>query len=193
MARGERSALADVLARAFRDNPLNRAVIGGSARLRVRSNRAGMRATLAAASGGCRVLVAGDAGGRPAGGLIAMAPGSWPLPPPPVFEQLRVLLGQGPSTARRWGQVFDALQTVHPAEPHCYLALLGVAPEEQGAGRGAGLVADWLEEVDAASLPAYLETDRAELVHFYGRFGFAPIGSQRLFGVEVRLLWRPAA
>lgn len=122
-----------------------------------------------------------------------MAPGTWPLAPPPLLAQLRVLIGQGPTTARRWGEVFDALQAVHPVEPHWYLALLGVDPGGQGCGRGAALVEHWLEVVDRAPTPAYLETDRPELVAFYGRFGFAPIGSEALFGVPVRLLWRPAA
>jgi GNAT superfamily N-acetyltransferase len=183
--------LAEVLARAFRDNPLNRAVIGGAPRRRLRANRAGMRATLAAARPPCRILVAAGDGEPPVGGLIAMPPGAWPLGPPPLWDQLRVLIGQGIATARRWGRVFDALQSVHPVAPHFYLALVGVAPDHQGRGIGAALVAHWLQEVDALQTSAFLETDRPELLGFYGRFGFSPVESTELFGVPVHLLWRP--
>ena len=44
-----------MLARAFRDNPLNRAVVGGSERRRVRSNRAGVAAYLPTALESARV------------------------------------------------------------------------------------------------------------------------------------------
>lgn len=189
---GQAGALADTLARAFRDNPLNRAVIGDDADRRLRANRAGMRATLATARGRCPVLAVTGPRGAISGGLVAMAPGRWPLPPPPILEQLRVVVGQGLTTARRWGEVFDALQVVHPIEPHWYLALLGVAPESQGCGQGAALVTHWLCDVDATGAPAYLETDRKELLAFYGRFGFEPIGSEALFGVTVHRLWRTA-
>ena len=54
----ESRALAEVLALAFRDNPLNRAVIGGSEARRLRANRAGMRASLIAALPAAVVLIA---------------------------------------------------------------------------------------------------------------------------------------
>ena len=56
----ESRALAEVLALAFRDNPLNRAVIEGSEARRLRANRAGMRASLSAAVPSAVVLVAPD-------------------------------------------------------------------------------------------------------------------------------------
>ncbi|MCH2186944.1 GNAT family N-acetyltransferase, partial [Myxococcota bacterium] len=148
----ESRALAESLALAFRDNPLNRAVIGGSEARRLRANRAGMRATLAAAVPAGGVLIApGDPRAQSEsvlGGLIAMEPGHWPLGAPPWGEQLRLLIGQGWRTARRWGEVFEALRESHPVEPHCYLSLVGIRPNHQGRGHGAALVAHWLEGVD---------------------------------------------
>jgi len=186
--------LAAALAEAFRDNPLNRAVIGGTARRRLRSNRAGMRATLAAAERGpSSIWVSATAPDPARAGLIAMPPGAWPLPPPPWSAQVRVLLGQGLATARRWADVFDALQAFGPPEPSFYLGLVGVRPADQGRGVGRALVARWIEEVDAMAAPAYLETDRSELVGFYGGFGFGSIGRTVLFGVPVHFLWRPAS
>lgn len=187
----DQSALAEALSLAFRDNPLNRAVIGGGSGRRLRSNRAGMRATLAAARTRCSIWGVVPADGVCLGGLIAMPPDAWPLPPPPISDQLRLLLRQGWSTARRWGEVFEALRLVHPDEPNWYLALVGVSPGQQGRGLGAALLGRWIAEVDADGAAAYLETDRPELVSFYARFGFREIRSLELFGTPVRCLWRP--
>ena len=101
-------------------------------------------------------------------------------------------MGQGWRTARRWGEVFEVLRESHPVEPHCYLSLVGIRPDHQGRGYGAGLVAHWLEGVDRQGCAAYLETDRPELLAFYGRFGFAQAGSTKLFGIPIWRLWRPA-
>lgn len=189
---GDRVALAGALASAFRDNPLNRAVIGGSPRQRLRANRSGMRATLAAADPICSVWVTDGETGRPVGGLIAMGPGVWPLPPPPILEQIRVLLGQGLRTANRWGEVFECLRLLHPVEDHWYLALVGVEPGAQGAGRGRDLLRSWLQEVDADGMPAYLETDQPDLLGLYGAFGFLPVDRLDVLGVPVWRLWREA-
>jgi GNAT superfamily N-acetyltransferase len=186
-------AVAAVLARAFRDNPLNRAVIGGQAARRLRANRAGMRATLAAARGRCPVWVAESEAGRPLGALLGMPEDAWPLAPPPVWDQLRVLLVQGPRVAGRWARVFDELAARHPPASSAYLGLVGVEPDAQGRGLGAALVTRWLAAVDAARTPAYLETDRPELLLFYGRFGFEPVERADVLGVRVHFLWRPVA
>jgi GNAT superfamily N-acetyltransferase len=183
--------LAESLAQAFRDNPLNRAVIRGGERRRLRSNRAGMRATLVSARPLCSIwgIDAWDA--ALVGGLIAIPPDAWPLPPPPILEQLRVLIRQGPGTAKRWGEVFEALHAVHPPESCWVLALVGVGPDAQGRGFGRALMRRWIDEVDEHGEAAYLETDRPELVPFYAGFGFQTIHSFDLFGVPVRCLWRP--
>ena len=189
--------LAETLAQAFRDNPLNRAVIGPNEAHRLRANRAGMRASLVSAASTCTILVSPDAEAPPgpvsglAAGLIAMPPGAWPLPPPPFSDQFRLLIGQGWRTARRWGEVFEALKASHPPEPHWYLSLVGVRPDLQGRGYGSDLVARWLDGVDRDEHPAYVETDRLELASFYGRFGFELLGSEKIFGVPILRFWRP--
>lgn len=186
----DQPALAESLAQAFRDNPLNRAVIRGGARRRLRSNRAGMRATLVSARPLCSIWGIGAPDGALVGGLIAIPPDVWPLPPPPILEQLRVLVRQGPATARRWAEVFEALQAVHPPESCWVLALVGIGPDAQGRGLGGALMRRWIDEVDEHGEAAYLETDRPELVPFYAGFGFRTIHAFDLFGVPVRCLWR---
>lgn len=194
-ARGpELRPLAEVLARAFRDNPLNLAVVGGRPERRVRSNLHGMRTTLDAAHGRVPIWLVPDApaGQAPAGGLVAMPPFSWPLPPPSLGTQLRTLLGQGLGAARRWGRVFEALEVHHPSAPHWYLAVVGVAPDRQGRGYGTRLIEHFLARVDADHLPAYLETDRRENVGLYERAGFRVEAETRVLGVTVWRMWRAA-
>jgi ribosomal protein S18 acetylase RimI-like enzyme len=168
----ERETAVAVLARAFRDNPLDRAVIGGDARHRLRSIRHGMRASLWSAAGRSTLLLAQDGSG-PAGVLLALPPGNFPLPPPRLLVQLRSVLGQGLRTSTRWGEVYRAMQAVHPVEPHWYLSLLGVDPTRRSLGVGMALLRHWLEAVDREGRQSYLETDREENIGFYERVGFA--------------------
>jgi ribosomal protein S18 acetylase RimI-like enzyme len=189
LAFDEAPVLAETLARAFRDNPLNRGAIRGGSARRLRSNRYGMRATLAAALGHASILVPG----RPElGGLIALPPNGWPLPPPPLLAQLEFWLGQGVGAVRRWGRAYRELATLHPVEPHWYLQLLGVAIDAQRQGVGAALLSTWLNEVDREGASAYLETDRRENLAFYRRGGFDVVGTDEILGVEIWRMRRPA-
>ena len=192
-AEGRREPAARVLARAFRDNPLNVAVIGSAdpAR-RLRCNLHGMRASLASAGRHGEALVASH-GGRVAGGLLAVPPGAYPLPAPGLLVQARCLLGQGWRVATRWGEVFDALRPHHPAAPHWYLGTLGVDPALQRRGIGAALLRAWIERVDLSRAAAYLETDRESNLPFYAHVGFEPAGRIEVLGVPVWRMQRPAA
>ena len=178
-----------MLARAFRDNPLNRAVVGGSERRRVRANRAGVSAYLPAALARARVTALRQ-GGALAGVLVATPPSRWPLPPPGAAGFLGLLLGQGFRVARRWGEVSRELARHHPRGPLWYLATLGVEPECWGHGVGQALLTDFVAQVDADGCGAYLETDRRELAGFYGRAGFRVEQEIEVFGVPVLLMER---
>jgi ribosomal protein S18 acetylase RimI-like enzyme len=184
---------ADVLARAFCGNPLNRAVIRSADPGRLfRSNRDSMRALLPIAHRQGQVLVATVAG-QVAGGLVASPPGRFPLPPPPIWVRLRLLIRQGWSVARRWERVFETLEALHPPEPHWYLAVLGVDRSAQRRGVGAALLARWLTEVDRDRIPAYLETDSEANLRFYARAGFESVGETSVLGVRAWLMQRPPA
>jgi GNAT superfamily N-acetyltransferase len=186
-----REPLAQALAQAFRDNPLNRAVIRSGPRRRLRSNLAGMRMSLASTHGQADVWAAeGVGGGALGGGLIALPPFTFPLPPPPLALQIRAVLGQGLATSLRWAKVYSELEALHPIEPHWYLAILGVAPDQQGRGCGRALLARWLEDVDRDGMPAYLETDRRENVDLYAGFDFSVLSEIKALGVPVWRLWR---
>ena len=191
LSEARRESAARVLARAFRDNPLNVAAIASadSAR-RLRCNLHGMRASLASAMRHGEALTA-SLDGRVAGGLIAVPPGAYPLPAPGPLRQLRCLLGQGWRVAARWGEIFESLLAYHPAAPHWYLGTLGVDPPLQRRGVGAALLRAWIERVDGSGTPAYLETDRESNLPFYARVGFELAGRIEVLGVPIWRMQRP--
>ena len=181
-------AAVETLARAFRDNALNVAVIGGSPERRLRSNRHGCRVMLPVAHAHGEVWVA-RSGREVAGALVAVPPLCWPLPPPAAIARLLCLLGQGWQVARRWGEAYEALEAVHPQEPHWYLASLGVRPGQQGRGLGSALLARWLAGAEAHD--AYLETDLPRNVDFYRRRGFEVVRELSVQGIPVWCMRRP--
>ncbi len=188
----ERRGAVEVLARAFRDNPLNVAVIrSDDPARREHSNYHGTRTLLPVAEvhGEVRVARSGEA---VVGALIATPPHAYPFPPPSLAPRLRCLLAQGWRVARRWSEVFQALDALHPPEPHWYLGALGVDPGLHGRGIGRALLADWLEGVVRDARLAYLETDRVENVGFYRRSGFEVVDETAIFGARVWCMRRPA-
>ena len=56
---------------------------------------------------------------------------------------------------------------------HWYLFILGTEQAAQGQGLGSALLAHMLARVDAAGLPAYLESSSERNLALYGRHGFA--------------------
>ncbi len=190
---GDAGAVAVVLAHAFRDNPLNRAVVPGGPEARLRANLHGMRTQLPGARrrGVLWVAHASAAAGGVLGALVAAPPLTFPFPLPDWAAQLRCLWGQGFRVARRWALVAERLQAEHPLDSHWYLATLGVAPSAQGRGLGRALLERWLAQVDADGARAYLETDALRNVGFYERSGFGVTREIRLLGVPVWLMARP--
>jgi ribosomal protein S18 acetylase RimI-like enzyme len=182
---------ARALAEAFRDNPLNVAVIGGDPQRRLRCNLAGMRQLLPVARRHGLVLRAGS--GPPAGVLIATPPGAYPLPAPRLGARLRALAIQGLAVQLRWGRVFEHLDRIHPREPHWYLATLGVAPDARARGIGSALLHALLDRADREAAACYLETDRSENVAFYAPAGFAVDRESRVLGVRIWHLRRAPA
>ncbi len=182
----------ELLARAFQDNPLNRAVVGGRAERRLRCNRAGMRTFLPAALAVGTGLGARAPGAGPLlGVLVALPPGARPLPRASFASLLRLWAVQGAGVIQRWSAIADALQLHRPLAPHAYLATLGVAPATQRGGVGSALLRHWLAQIDERRERAYLETDRAESAAWYASAGFVARAEIVLLGVTVHLLERP--
>lgn len=94
------------------------------------------------------------------------------------FEALgKLMLERAP--ADRVGHIAPAMEKMgefHPAEPHWYLAVLGVDPHARGLGLGGALLTESLERVDRDHLPAYLESSNPRNIPLYERHGFEVIG-----------------
>ncbi len=69
-------------------------------------------------------------------------------------------------------RVVNAIERVHPREPHFYLGILGVRQERQASGLGSALLADMLARCDDEGIPTYLEVSNPDNIPFYARHGF---------------------
>jgi GNAT superfamily N-acetyltransferase len=85
------------------------------------------------------------------------------------------------------------LEAAHPQErPHFYLSLLGTRPEARGQRFGARLLEGSIELLDAARMPAYLESTNPKNLPLYESLAFERIGRLQLPGQGpiVDLMWR---
>ena len=64
------------------------------------------------------------------------------------------------------------MEKVHPVEEHWYLGIVGADPARQGTGAGRAVIEAGLERCDEVGLGAYLESSKASNVPYYERFGF---------------------
>ncbi len=107
-----------------------------------------------------------------------------------VEPMLRHLLG---SHADDVLVLLDRFEANHPRDtPHHYLSLLGTHPDHRGQGKGMGLLAANLAQIDGAGAPAYLESSNRANDHRYERLGFVQIGEFAApnGGPTVACMWR---
>jgi GNAT superfamily N-acetyltransferase len=91
------------------------------------------------------------------------------------------------------GALFDLFETNHPDEPHYYLSLWGTHPDFARQGFGTRLIKHCLEIVDAAGMPAYLESSNPANLPRYETLGFAPQIEFSVPGSPVlTTMWRAA-
>ena len=91
--------------------------------------------------------------------------------------------------------LLDRFEAHHPRDtPHFYLSLLGTHPNHRGHGKGMGLLAANLEQIDEQGLPAYLESSNRANDHRYERLGFVHIGefAAPRGAPTVACMWRDA-
>lgn len=67
-----------------------------------------------------------------------------------------------------------------PKFPHWHLDPIAVLPKYQGKGVGSALMEYYCKLVDKDNGCAYLETDKAENVPFYEKFGYKVIKSEKI-------------
>lgn len=180
------------MGRAFRDNPLTRAVVGADPERRLRSTTRGMALQLR------QFVEHGQAvgarrQGRLVGVRLTVPAGYWPLPASPWLGRFWLGVRQGPRVTRRWAEIGEALEAEHPLGGHAYLSILGVDPPAQGKGIGRGLLEDWVRVLDAEGDFAWLETDQDHCVPFYASVGFLHRTTLEPLGTQVHLMERPGA
>jgi ribosomal protein S18 acetylase RimI-like enzyme len=162
--------LAEVLSRAFAQDPFNRHLVPDDER-RARRLPQGFAEQLRRVflpKG--TVLTTADR----AGAALWLGPGGQRLS---CGEQLRMLPGMARLVGlRHLAVVMGTLAELDrrlPREPHWHLSLLGVSPERQRAGIGSALLRPILERCDREVTAAYLETANPANLGLYQRHGFA--------------------
>jgi GNAT superfamily N-acetyltransferase len=90
-------------------------------------------------------------------------------------------------------RAMDKIERQHPREPHWYLQAIGTHPAMQGKGFGGSLMRHRLALIDAAGLPAYLESSKESNIPFYSGFGFQLTGEIGMpHGPILYPMWRSA-
>jgi ribosomal protein S18 acetylase RimI-like enzyme len=89
-------------------------------------------------------------------------------------------------------KILNLIESMHPHEPHWYLATLGTAVEQQGKGIGSALMAPVLTHCDREGVPCYLESSKERNVPFYRRHGFEVVKEVQIPGDGPSLwtMWR---
>ncbi|MEH3053636.1 MAG: GNAT family N-acetyltransferase [Patulibacter minatonensis] len=185
VARRERARVAAMLADAFRDDALSQWIYRDHPS-RLRWVRADFRLRLAQHAADGLAFTTSDL----AGAAIWAAPHHWKGH---ATGQLRAV-GAIPRVVRnhqRIGAMQRELDRRHPAAPHFYLALLGVAAHRRREGLASALLAPALAQADRLGMPAYVEAGSDEAATFYAALGFNVIGDVRLSSAPiVHLMWR---
>jgi ribosomal protein S18 acetylase RimI-like enzyme len=158
--------MADVLAAAFHDDPVVSWLVPDEAR-----RRADLPAMM-------RVFAARfQPHGENCLNETATGAAVW-LPPEATFtpeDDARfetALVAAAGDDIERAGELMAVMESAHPTDPHHYLMLLGVVPDQQGTGIGSALLRAVLDIADAAGEPAYLEATSPRNRALYERHGF---------------------
>lgn len=181
----------DVLARGMRDNPLHVAAFGEDPEIRRRRFRKLMAAAYSVKDFS-HTLVARREDGVIVGVCGMTPPGDCA---PSLGLQLRMLptlFSIGPRVAGRMTRWMGVWQKRDPEGRHWHLGPLAVDAHLQGEGVGSRMMQVFCAQMDAAHEDAYLETDKAINVRFYGRFGFEVVGEQEVLGVPNWFMLRRA-
>ncbi|GIW46010.1 MAG: hypothetical protein KatS3mg077_3292 [Candidatus Binatia bacterium] len=192
LAWADERAAAAMLARAFAEDPLVRAICGPPARRQRErmwwSFRLSLRAHCLSPQPG---WVLRDRAGKIGGVVLVSYPGARLSAAPDTWFSLYTLWHIGWAAAQRGVEAARIIARNLPAPPFLYVRTLGVDPAIQGRGLGSRLLEHALA-APGAPVPAYLETARPSNLRFYGSHGFQCIGSFSCIGVPVWRLWRRA-
>ena len=101
-----------------------------------------------------------------------------------------VPMKMGRDAWRRLSAMLSYAEELHKClmvRPHWYLWVLGVDPASQGRGIGGKLIEPVLVRADQESVPCYLETETEWNVAFYSRRGFEVVNEGEIPELGVRI------
>jgi GNAT superfamily N-acetyltransferase len=188
--RGDAAETAQILARAFCDDPMFGWIFPAEGS-RYRRLRRYFVTELHHRSLRHGAVEVARVDGRVAGAAM------WFPPRGSIGSEVSALPGYLRASGRRFviaAQVQTVMSREHPREqPHWYLGCIGVDPIRQGTGIGAALLRSRLRRCDEDGLPVYLESSNPENVPLYQHFGFHVTGALGLpdGAPVVDTMWRP--
>jgi GNAT superfamily N-acetyltransferase len=114
-------------------------------------------------------------------------------PPIPGYEErLREACGKHYEAFAELDRIMDEH---HPAEPHNYVALVGVREDARGHGLASAMLRRHHERLDASGTPAYLEAVSLQTAKLYASLGYQRHGEPFRIGEggpPLYPMWRPA-
>ena len=163
------SALADITADAFRDDPFNRWLFGDFEPMR--RTFANLARYIYAPNGFCQILKEEGEG---------LAASMWLMPGDNPDASLAGMLktywglfaSSGGAALMRGKAAGEAMAKHHPKTPHAYLFTVGVAGAGRGMGLGRRLIEPVLQACDRTGTMAYLENSNPANRRFYNSLGF---------------------
>jgi GNAT superfamily N-acetyltransferase len=124
-------------------------------------------------------------------GYVHFNPAPHCLPPPQEIPNAAATvlkpLGDAIPSVIKW---FTRWCHLDPDAPHVHLGPIGVSPDVQGQGIGTALMNRYVEYLKQERAAGYLETDRAENVEFYKKFGFVIQREEEVIGARTWYMWR---
>jgi GNAT superfamily N-acetyltransferase len=176
---GELPALADVLTRAFADDPVTAWILPDEVDRVQRLGRFYSELFLPRMAFGRDEIYTDDR----ISGVAAWTPPA--QGETGTLDMLRML----PGLARIFGRwlprtlkTLSHMESQFPEAPHWHLPFLGVVPEAQGRGIGSALMQPILDRADREGMPAYLEASTERSRALYLRHDFVVLNEMRLPG-----------
>jgi ribosomal protein S18 acetylase RimI-like enzyme len=165
---------ATLLSQGMCDNPINVAVFGGDRLQRQRMLAPFFLKVLRGLETRGRILGAFD--GTTLAAVCGMTPAGRCQPSAGEKIGIVPVLMLRPAVLLRVLRWAGDWASRDPGTPHWHLGPVATDPSFRGKGFGGALVTDFCVRVNEAGASAYLETDKAENVAFYRKYGFEVTG-----------------
>jgi ribosomal protein S18 acetylase RimI-like enzyme len=186
----ELTQAAELLGRAYRDNPLTIALFGDDPEVRARTNEVVFERRMASMQPA--PLVVRDEG-RVIGVCGFDAPGGSKMTQHDFMKVMETWEEAGPDVPQRMMSMLQEWRKRTPDEPHWNLGPVGVSVDRHGQGIGSAMVRAFCEMLDTRREPSFLETDTEKNTRLYEKFGYQIIEHVTIMDVPTWFMWRPAS